>query len=147
MEDTITEDMIDDIIEDIIQHLYDNKINIKDKKINLLCYIDNYLTENDIDIGNIYLDDLVDIVITIMNKRCNNNKNTNDDDIIFKLDEEEIEQTELKTVIKKFDSLYKKAKKIDIDITTSPIGSYKESLSSSWDNILNRIDSIYKKIE
>ena len=143
------EDKLADIIEQIIDHIQDERINIKDKKFNLFDYIDKYLNELNIDIGDdIYLDELVDDVEAKINKRSALLKKNNDDDIVFKIDEEQRENDELKNVIKKYDILYKNAKKIDIDDIETPNGSYNDDnvMGSSWDNVLNRIDSIYKKM-
>lgn len=143
------EDKLADIIEQIIDHIQDERINIKDKKFNLFDYIDKYLNELNIDIGDdIYLDELVDDVEAKINKRSALLKKNNDDDIVFKIDEEQRENDELKNVIKKYDILYKNAKKIDIDDIETPNGSYNDDIvmGSSWDNVLNRIDSIYKKM-
>ena len=143
------EDKLADIIEQIIDHIQDEGINIKDKKFNLFDYIDKYLNELNIDIGDdIYLDELVDDVEAKINKRSALLKKNNDDDIVFKIDEEQRENDELKNVIKKYDILYKNAKKIDIDDIETPNGSYNDDIvmGSSWDNVLNRIDSIYKKM-
>ena len=143
------EDKLADIIEQIIDHIQDERINIKDKKFNLFDYIDKYLNELNIDIGDdIYLDELVDDVEAKINKRSALLKKNNDDDIVFKIDEEQRENDELKNVIKKYDILYKNAKKNDIDDIETPNGSYNDDIvmGSSWDNVLNRIDSIYKKM-
>jgi hypothetical protein len=107
------------------------------------------LNDLNIDIGDdIYLDELVDDVEAKINKRSALLKKNNDDDIVFKIDEEQRENDELKNVIKKYDILYKNAKKIEIDDIETPNGSYNDDIvmGSSWDNVLNRIDSIYKKM-
>lgn len=143
------EDKLSDIIEQIIDHIQDERINIKDKKFNLFDYIDKYLNDLNIDIGDdIYLDELVDDVEAKINKRSALLKKNNDDDIVFNIDEEQRENDELKNVIKKYDILYKNAKKIEIDDIETPNGSYNDDIvmGSSWDNVLNRIDSIYKKM-
>ena len=111
------EDKLADIIEQIIDHIQDEGINIKDKKFNLFDYIDKYLNELNIDIGDdIYLDELVDDVEAKINKRSALLKKNNDDDIVFKIDEEQRENDELKNVIKKYDILYKNAKKLTLTI-------------------------------
>ena len=58
----------------------------------------------------------MDDVEAKINKRSALLKKNNDDDIVFKIDEEQRENDELKNVIKKYDILYKNAKKLTLTI-------------------------------
>ena len=140
---------MDTIIEQIIEKIED-ETKYKNIKINDLFHlIDKHIDEWDIDIDDFYLDDVVENVSHIIKKRNNLNVNNNkEDDIIFKLDEETLEKNQLDSVIKQYDKLYKKACKINIETEIScSIDSDSGIQSSSWNDTLNRIDNIYKKID
>ena len=141
---------MDLIVEQIIEKIEEINKTIKDN--DLFNYVDKHIDEWNIDIGDYYLDDIIENVSHIIKKRKNLNVNNKEDDIIFKLDEETVEKNQLETVIKQYDKLYKKACKINTeDIISSSIGSDNGidiyNHSSSWNNTLNRIDNIYKKID
>jgi uncharacterized protein (DUF1778 family) len=101
---------MDTIVEQIIEKIED-ETKYKNIKINDLFHlIDKHIDEWDIDIGDFYLDDVVENVSHIIKKRNNLNVNNNkEDDIIFKLDEETVEKNQLDSVIKQYDKLYKKS--------------------------------------
>lgn len=138
---------MESIVEQIIEKIDETNKTIKD--IELFNYVDKYIDEWNIDIGDFYLDDVVENVSYIIKKRNNLNINNNkEDDIIFRLDEETVEKNQLETVIKQYDKLYKKACKINIETEIScSIDSDNGIHSSSWNDTLNRIDNIYKKID
>lgn len=140
---------MDLIVEQIIEKIEEMNKTIKDN--DLFNYVDKHIDEWNIDIGEHYLDDIIENVLHIIKKRNNLNVNNNkEDDIVFKLDEETVEKNQLETVIKQYDKLYKKACKINTeDIISSSIGSESgiNIHSSSWNDTLNRIDNIYKKID
>lgn len=141
---------MESIVEQIIEKIEDTNKTIKD--IELFNYVDKYIDEWNIDIGDYYLDDIIENVSHIIKKRKKLNiNNYKDDDIVFKLDDETLEKNQLETVIKHYDKLYTKACKINTeDIISSSIDSDNSidiyNHSSSWNNTLNRIENIYKKV-
>ena len=151
-----TTPLLEDILEELLEKLYslDSKkkgqqqFPCKDK--DLYNYIDDHIDEWNIDIGDYYLDDIIDNLIALKNKREKLNSCSKDDDIVFQMDEEMYEQIQLEGVLKEYDKLYKKACRIHINEDDSPnenmiISSSPYSLGKgkSWNEILEKIDKLH----
>jgi hypothetical protein len=152
---------LEDILEELLEKLYslggskkNPKFPCKDKE--LYNYIDDHIDEWNIDIGNYYLDDIIDNLIALKNKREKLNNLPKDDDIVFKMDEEMEEQIQLESVIKEYDKIYKQACQIHFNnnendtikdneydiISSSP---YSLDKGKSWTKILEKIDKLHEK--
>lgn len=148
-----SEPLLEDILEELLEKLYSlggrNRFPCKDK--DLYNYIDDHIDEWNIDIGDYYLDDIIDNLIALKNKREKLNSCSKDDDIVFQMDEEMYEQIQLEGVLKEYDKLYKKACRIHVKeddsqdnmiISSSP---YSLGKGKSWNEILEKIDKLHIK--
>jgi hypothetical protein len=151
--DKVEDTDIQSITEQIIIKITVTKINVK--TCDIFNYVDNNIDDWNIDIGDHFLDDICDIVVTKLKKRevltTASVKNSNF--IEFKMDEE----TQEKIMLDKIERSYNKITRQTIKMKSvyeneeSDEESDKEQDSSqplnSWDKRLERIENIYKKYE
>ena len=134
---------MDEIAEQIFEKI--EGINIKDNE--LYDYIDTRIDDWNIDIGNYYLDDIIDYVIKIKKLRKMIITKSNDDEIVFKMDDEMAEKQQLDVVVKKYNKLYKAACTIvTVDVMIESEFDCNDT-KNEWSNTLNRIDAIYNKVK
>ena len=136
---------IKDDLQETIEHLIEKLEFIKMKDDLLFEYVDKHIDEWGIDIGDNYLDDIMEQVCQLRKKRLKlSEKSSKDDDIVFKEDDETIEKQQLKTVEKKYDKLYEDACGIKIENYEDEDDGEGKSLSpsSSWKVVLTKIDML-----
>lgn len=132
-------------MDEIAEHIYEKieGVNIKDNE--MYDYVDTRIDDWNIDIGNYYLDDIIDYVIKIKRLRQMIISKSNDNDIVFKMDDEMAEKQQLDIVVKKYNKLYKTACTIvtvDVVIESEFLCN---DIKNDWSNTLDRIDAIYNK--
>lgn len=136
---------MDEIVEEIVEKLGETLRGKAMKNNALFEYVDENLDDWNIDLLDFFLDDVMELVCPVFKKRSALNKKVEDDGIVFKVDEEQQEKTQLNIVVKQYDILYKEACMLeeveqsndDNSLSCTPIGS--------WKNVLTRLDLIYSR--
>lgn len=137
---------MDEIVEQIIERL--EGVVMKDTL--LFEYVDSNIDEWDIDIGDHFLDDIMELVCPLLKKRARLSKQEADDGIVFKEDEEQAEKIQLKVVVKKYDILYREACEIDevedLEEDEEDATEGGRTPAGSWKDVLDRIDAMRNKM-
>jgi hypothetical protein len=133
-------------MEDIVIELFD-LIDPAIKDLDLFHYVDGNIDSWGIDIGDYFLDDIIEGVILLRAKRAGLNRKPDGDDIIFQESEEDREAAELSKVSRQYDRLYSKALQIRTDNNAELSCSPEMTVSGSWSETLRRIDTLQERIK
>lgn len=136
---------MDDIVEAILLKLHSYS---KKKCGDLFFYIDDHLDQWNIELGELFLDDVVAQVGYLMIKRARLNQTSHDTDILFREDDATMEAKQLAAVYSEFDKIHAEAQTLPVDtlhVITTP--NTPTLLATSWEKTLNRIDVVYNRVK
>lgn len=136
-----------DLIESLLVKISNHKEDIQES--DMFSFVDTNIDDWGLDIGDLYLDELVTEMLNIKRKRDKLSKDTIKcgSHVIFKKSDECLEKIALKKVSKQYDKLYMEATTI---VTQDDTTIYTEETSvivGSWEQTLERIEMIYKKVD
>ena len=139
-----------DLVDELIFRLEENQKSTC-TELEMLNYVDAHLDTWKIDLpDDLFLDDIIAEVYHILKRRTKAMRTDKDDNIVFKVNEEDQEKQQLSNVIKQYDSLYQKACKIETADHPEDLGEDLELDPSkdqeAWKEILNKIDLLHNRI-